>query len=55
MKFGLSALAAAVVGAAVAVAVVIPVTSSIEGDSRPDATVNVSEEYIEYGDRSQNA
>lgn len=55
MKFGLSALAAAVVGAAVAVAVIIPVTSAIEGDTRPDAEVDVSEEYIEYGDRSQNA
>ncbi|GEM_PF-6529611 len=55
MKFGLSALAAAVVGAAVAVAVIIPVTSSIEGDTRPEAEVDVSEEFIEYGDRSQSA
>lgn len=52
MKFTVPAVVSAVIGVALALAVVIPVTSSIEGTSRPDTgAANASDAQVQYGTR----
>ncbi len=53
MKFTVPAVVSAVIGVAVALAVVIPVTSAIEGSQRPDtaASANPSDVQVQYGTR----
>lgn len=52
MKFTVPAVVSAVIGVAVALAVVIPVTSSIEGTSRPAADApHAPDAVVQYGSR----
>ncbi|MDN5759794.1 MAG: DUF2613 domain-containing protein [Tomitella sp.] len=52
MKSTVPAVVSAVIGVAVALAVIIPVTSAIEGTSRPDTGVaDASDTQVQYGTR----